>query len=152
MRPTESRPTVAPVLGQAVPAGAVETVEEHWPDGRLRLRKEVYRQADGSTVNHGRYQRWYPEGQAEYECAFDHGQKHGVTTMWHRNGKVWTQDHHVHGVRHGVFRTWDDAGRLRKEEHYCEGMPCGTWTVWNAEGKVKIQVEKDAGSEANPPE
>ena len=151
LRQGESRLDAAPALGRAVQTCAVEAVEEHWPDGHLRLRKEVYRQADGSTVNHGRYQRWYPDGQAEYKCAFEHGRKHGVTTMWHRNGQVWTQDHHVHGVRDGVFRTWDDQGRLRKEEHYCDGLPCGTWTVWNGEGKVKIQVEKGGDSGADQP-
>lgn len=141
-----SRPGATTAAERCPQASSLETVEEYWPDGKLRLRKEVRRLPDGSGVDHGQYARWYPNGQMEYECFFVEGKKHEVTTMWHRNGQVWTQDHHVHGVRHGLFRTWDDQGRLRKEEHYCDGLPCGTWTVWDAGGKVKIKVEKGGSS------
>jgi len=140
-----SRPNCAGLGEQRVSASARETVEEDWPDGSPRLRKQVRRLPDGNAVDHGEYTRWYPNGQVEYECFFAEGKKHGVTTMWHRNGQVWTKDHHVHGVRHGVFCTWDDTGQLRKEEQYCDGLPCGTWTVWGAGGEVKIRVEKGGG-------
>jgi len=92
----------------------VETVEEHWPDGRLRLRREVLRTADGTLLDHGTYTRWHDNGQQEYQATFIEGQIHGVATRWHRNGQIWTEQHFAHGQRHGPRYTWDEAGRKRK--------------------------------------
>ncbi len=128
------------------PAGANQIVEQHWPDGRLRLRKEVLRNPDGTVVDHGPYTRWHKNGAMEYQTTFVRGKKHGTATRWHMNGQEWIEEHYLDGKRHGVAYTWDSSGRKIKEEHHLNGRPHGTWTVWNAAGKVKSRQHFDAGT------
>jgi len=130
------------------PVANLEVVEQHWPDGKLRLRKEVLRNADGSLTNHGAYARWYDNGQKEYETTFVHGKKHGTTTQWHRNGRKWTEEHHVDGQRQGKSTTWDESGRKLREESYADDKPHGTWTVWHQDGRIKWRTTFDHGKPA----
>lgn len=130
------------------PMADVETVQEHWPDGGLRLRREVLRDADGALVNHGTYTRWYTDGTKEYEVTFAHGKKHGVAKTWHRNGRIWTEEHYRDGLRHGTSTTWDENGVKRKEENHVNGKPQGTWTVWDGKGRIKTQRNRPSDAPA----
>lgn len=123
----------------------VETVEDYWPDGTVRLRRQVLRSPDGTLINHGSYTRWYDNGAKEYEAVFVRGAKHGIATLWHKNGRKWTEGHYVHGQRHGGRYVWDENGLKRKEEHYADGKPHGTWTVWDKHGKIKWRGGYDHG-------
>lgn len=127
-------------------AEGVEIVEESWPDGKLRLRKQVLRNADGTLVDHGTYTRWHPNGQKAYEATFVAGKVHGIETQWHKNGQKSTEQHYDHGMRHGPRITWDENGQKRKEEHFVNDKPHGTWTVWGKDGRIKAQNRFDHGT------
>ncbi|MBN2447544.1 MAG: toxin-antitoxin system YwqK family antitoxin [Phycisphaerae bacterium] len=120
-----------------VRADQVEVVTEQWPDGSPRLRKQVLHQPDGSTIDHGAYERWHRNGKKAHEALYVHGHKDGVAREWHDNGQLWSEEHYRDGQRDGIRRVWDPNGNLRKEERYREGKPCGTWTVWGGDGRVK---------------
>ena len=120
-------------------------VEQYWSDGTLRLRKEVVKHPDGSTVNHGTYTRWHDNGQKECQATFIDGKKDGLATLWHKNGQVWTEEQYVDGQKHGPRYVWDENGTKRKEEHFFEGKPHGTWTVWNAKGRIKSEIRFEHG-------
>ena len=121
-------------------------VEERWPDGKVRLHREVLRQPDGTLINDGTYTTWYDSGEKEYEATYVHGQLEGVAKSWHRNGRQWTEEHYVSGKREGVRYAWDESGLLRKEEHYVNDKPDGTWTVWDEKGKIKAQQHFNRGA------
>jgi hypothetical protein len=123
----------------------VQVVEEHWPDGTLRVRKQVLRQDDGSLVEQGTFTRWFASGQKEYEATFARGVLDGVETRWHENGTKATEAHYVNGLRDGTRRVWDANGMLRKEEHFVDDQPDGTWTVWDGEGEIEAQIRFDHG-------
>jgi len=122
-----------------------DVVEQHWPDGQLRLRKQVLRNPDGTLVNHGTYARWYSNGHKEYEAVLVRGKKHGTTTRWHKNGRKWSEQHYVNGQKHGASYIWDENGVKRKEEHHVQGKPHGTWTTWDSKGDIKWQGSFDRG-------
>ncbi len=128
------------------PVEKPEVVEEFWPDGQLRLRKQILLKPDGTSVNHGTYTRWHNNGRKEYEATYDHAKLHGVEIAWHKNGQKWTEQHYDHGPRHGVRRNWDEQGRLRGEEHYVKDRPHGTWTIWKGDGSIKWQGKYDHGT------
>jgi hypothetical protein len=107
-----------------------ETVEEHWPDGKLRLRKQVLRLEDGTTVDDGSFERWYDDGTMEYTAVFVRGKKEGTTIRYHRNGRIASRQQYHDGERHGLSENWDDQGRKVKEENWADGRPDGTWTIW----------------------
>ncbi|MBU0719617.1 MAG: hypothetical protein KJ749_15340 [Planctomycetes bacterium] len=123
----------------------VEIVEEYWPDGALRLRKEVRRSAKGIPVNHGKYTRWHLNGKKEYEAVFVLGKKNGMATLWHENGQKWTEEHYLDGQKHGPRYLWDEAGRKLKEENFFHGKPHGTWTLWKKDGHIKWQQSFEHG-------
>jgi antitoxin component YwqK of YwqJK toxin-antitoxin module len=127
-------------------ANQTEMVEEHWPNGGLRSRAHMLKDPDGTAVYHGAYERWYPEGQKEYEAFFIHGRKDGVATLYHKNGRKWTEEHYVDGKRHGLRIVWDGSGTKRKEENHFDGKPHGQWTVWDKHGKIKWQTMFEHGT------
>jgi antitoxin component YwqK of YwqJK toxin-antitoxin module len=128
----------SPILAQAT------LVEEHWPDGQLRLRKQVLVQEDGTTVDHGSFERWHDNGNKEYEATFVLGKKEGTTIRYHRNGQKATQQEYLKGERHGPSTSWNDAGVKVKAENWFEGKPHGTWTIWK-NGEVKWTHTYDHG-------
>ena len=132
-----------PSFGQ-IPVANVETVEEHWPNGQLRLRKQVLTLEDGSVVDHGRFERWHDNGKKEYEAVFIKGKKEGTTTRYHKSGRKATEQEYRNGKRHGRSVTWNDSGTMVKEENWKDGKPHGTWTIWE-EGKVKWSHTYDHG-------
>jgi antitoxin component YwqK of YwqJK toxin-antitoxin module len=136
---TQAECKTSPDRAAAETAEHVETIEEHWPNGELRLRKQVVKTADGTLVDHGAYARWYDNGQQEYETTFVHGKKDGVATRWHKNGRKWLEEHYQHGQKHGVTRAWDENGVLRKEERHANGKPHGVWTIWDKRGRIRWQ-------------
>lgn len=127
------------------PPERVELIEERWPNGALRLQKQVVRQKDGTLLEHGTFVTWHDNGQKAYEAVYVHGRLEGVATSWHLNGQKWAEEHYVAGKRHGNRLSWDEQGRLRKEEHFDEDRPDGTWTTWDAQGKIKAQQRFDKG-------
>lgn len=122
-----------------------EIVEELWPNGQPRVRRQVLTLADGTQVNHGVYLTWYDNGQKEYEGVFVRGQNDGVATSWHRNGQKRIEEQYALGKRHGDRYTWDENGTLRKEEHFVDDQPDGVWTTWDAKGQIKAQQRFDHG-------
>ena len=127
------------------PTEKVQIIEQRWPNGKLRLLKEVARDSDGEPVNHGTYTRWYDNGQKEYEAIFVMGKKDGIVTRWHRSGRMWMEEHYVDGRKHGTTSTWDDSGTMRKQENYLNGQPHGTWTAWGGSGRIKWRKNFDHG-------
>lgn len=117
------------------PAPRREIVEEHWPDGTLRERKQVLRISGGITVDDGPFERWYSNGKKEYEAVFVLGNKEGTTVRYHRNGRIASRQEYHDGKRNGPSVSWNDKGEKVKEEGWADGRPHGTWTVWE-DGRV----------------
>ena len=129
------------------PAPATETIEEFWPNGELRLQKQVMRTADGALVVHGAYERWHDNGEKEYEAVFLQGKKEGTETRYHKNGRKWAEREFRDGKRHGPSISWNESGEKVKEENWADGKPHGAWTVWKS-GKVKWSHTYDRGAPA----
>jgi antitoxin component YwqK of YwqJK toxin-antitoxin module len=123
----------------ARPGEQVQAVEEYWPNGKLRLRKQVLKTPDGALVNHGAYTRWHDSGRKEYEAVYVEGKLEGVETTWHKNGQKWIEAHYADGQKHGPRYIWNESGTKIKEEHYVHGKPSGTWTSWKSSGKIRSQ-------------
>ncbi|MHC4698800.1 MAG: toxin-antitoxin system YwqK family antitoxin [Planctomycetota bacterium] len=124
----------------------VKVLEESWPDGTPRLRRQVLEDAVGMLLNHGSYVRWHNNGQKHYEATFALGKKQGTATLWHRNGRKWIEEHYLDGEKHGARRIWNEDGRKRKEEHFERGKPHGTWTIWRDNGEIQYQQSFDHGT------
>lgn len=127
--------------GPASENSDVRIVEQHWPNGQLRLQKVVLTRPDGTEVDHGSYSCWYDDGNREYLAVYVEGQLQGVETQWHRNGQKRTEQHYDHGLRHGPRYCWDEQGNKVIEENYRHDKPHGMWTIWKPDGRIKWQQE-----------
>lgn len=134
------------VASPCKPDPETRVIEEDWPDGSLKLRRNVIDAPDGSLIDHGTYTKWHTNGQKAYEATYVNGKLQGVETSWHKNGERCAEAHYDHGLRQGTLRSWDMQGRLRKEENYASDKPHGTWTIWTADGKVEWQARFDHGA------
>jgi hypothetical protein len=134
-------------VAQAHPLTAqkLEIVQEFWPNSRVHVRRQGYRLADGSLVNHGLYEKWYQNGVKEYEAMYQHDLLVGASRQWHDTGQLWVEEEFVNGVQHGHRYVWDRAGRKRKEEHHWFGKPDGTWHTWDKDGEIKWTNQFDKG-------
>jgi antitoxin component YwqK of YwqJK toxin-antitoxin module len=54
-----------------------ETIRERFPDGRLRIEREVTTDAAGNYVNHGRWRMWNTDGELVAEGSYDMGRRTG---------------------------------------------------------------------------
>jgi len=111
-----------------------ETVEQRWPDGTPRERKQVVRLEDGATVDDGTFERWYADGTLAYRAVFNLGKKEGETVRYHPNGRVASRQQYHDGKLDGPSISWDDQGQKVKEENWADGRPDGTWTIWKDGG------------------
>ena len=124
-------------------------VEEHWPNGTLKLQKFVLTLDDGTVVDHGEFRRWHNNGRLEYEAVFVRGKKEGTTVRYHRNGKPSNRQEYRKGLRHGPSVSWNPAGEKIKEENWAEGKPHGVWTAWK-DGKVQWTSTFKHGKPVSP--
>ncbi len=129
----------------AKPGEKSEVLEDYWPSGKLRLRHEVLRRPDGTTVENGQYTTWYDDGAKEYEGTYVDGRLAGVATRWHRNGVKESEQSYANGLRNGPRFNWDQNGVLRKEEHFADDKPDGVWTTWDEKGRIKARQVYDKG-------
>lgn len=125
----------AHIRSDAPPPPSHEIVQDHWPDGSLRERRQVLRLADGTVVDDGPFERWYIDGTKEYVAVFVRGNKEGTTIRYHRNGRIAFSQEYRDGKRNGLSVSWNDKGQKVKEEQWADGRPHGTWTVLE-HGKV----------------
>jgi hypothetical protein len=141
-----TRSKMPPIEPKESPQGEPgDILEEFWPDGSIRIRREVIRGEDGLPIDHGVYTRWHKNGLPEYETVYDHGRMNGRAIRWHMNGEKWIEELYVQGLKEGASRTWNEAGELVKEEQYAHGKPHGTWTVWK-KGVVRARSCFDHGA------
>ncbi len=136
---TNTKPAASP------PEQEPQVLRDYWPNGELRVEREVTYDSDGTPINDGQYRCWYINGQLEYEATYVDGQIHGRARRWHKNGRLAVEEHFDHGLRHGTRKTWDTDGLRRKQEAHVHGKPHGTWYLWNKEGEVKWRGRYERG-------
>jgi antitoxin component YwqK of YwqJK toxin-antitoxin module len=70
-----------------------ETFTERYPNGKVRIQREVALDAEGNYVNHGSWVMWSPEGEVAAEGQYEMGQRIGTWTRWlnHNNSPLLQQ-------------------------------------------------------------
>ena len=62
---------------RAAVAPAVETIRERFPDGRLKIEREVTTDSAGNYVNHGTWRMWDAGGDLVAEGRYEMGRRTG---------------------------------------------------------------------------
>lgn len=66
----------------------IETKEEFWPGGAIKARFQVLRRADDSSVRHGVYESFHPNGRAAQQGRYQYGEPVGTWVRWDDSGQV----------------------------------------------------------------
>lgn len=96
-------------------------VEEHWPDGRLHIRRSVVTNWRGEVINDGPLEVWYENGQQRSLGHWKNGIKDGPFIYWHENGQQKMKLRNVDGRAHGRVQEWSADGKLIRDEQWRDG-------------------------------
>ena len=134
-------------------------IRENYPDGTIRLARSVNYYSDASTVNHGPYTEWHPNGKKFKEGRYEDGKQvgewiwysddgnklksgaykkgvcDGVWTHWRSDGNKRREESYLNGARHGRWITWHDNGQMASEANYVDGKLDGKAIAWDKDGK-----------------
>jgi hypothetical protein len=112
---------IAPLADEVPPAGTARVEEERWPNGQLKLRRQVVETRDGQLLQHGTLEVWYESGKPRSVGNWANGQKHGHFRFWHENGQPKAEVDYRHGRAEGVAIFWDEAGHELRRENWRGG-------------------------------
>lgn len=94
---------------------------------------------------HGRWTKWYRNGNLMREDNYLDGRKHGRFAYWRENGMKWQEFNYLHGELHGASEIYYDNGILMESGLFVEGKRHGKFSYWNRDGSVVRVIWYDMG-------
>lgn len=153
--PSAAAPHSAAAAPEVLEMGKVEVVTERYPDGKIKLEREVGQDAAGNYINQGLYKQYAHSGELVKAGEFLNGKRQGKWTQHlakdeghlfsASQDKQWSgpftseatfQDGHLHG-------TWtikDSRGQNIIQWSFDSGTRAGTWTWWHANGQKHLEA------------
>lgn len=111
--------------------GEVEIVRERYPDGKVKIERQVTLDADGNYVNHGSWRLYSPSEVVVAEGQFDMGQRVGHWTRW-----LGRDDSKVFGQ--APFNRFKPP--YVSHATFAEGVMEGDWLVVDSDNKKMLQI------------
>jgi antitoxin component YwqK of YwqJK toxin-antitoxin module len=147
-----------------------EALTERFPDGKVRIERNIAHFSDGHFEADGQYREFYPNGQVFLEGQYKRGRQDGEWTYYYDNGKLnrkakfidgkpdgpreifradgtlASKKSFAEGLRDGEWVTYDPTGKTPvSEEHYVKGKPDGVWKYWFPNGKQRQEISLKDG-------
>lgn len=104
-------------------------------DGTPKVVCSVKYFSDGSTIRHGKYVEWYPNGKKFKEGQYEDGKKVGQWTVYFDDGKKAKSGTYKNDACDGVWTYWSPDGNKQREESYRQGVRHGAWIRWHPNGQ-----------------
>jgi antitoxin component YwqK of YwqJK toxin-antitoxin module len=138
--------------------GEVELVRERYPDGKIKVERQVTLNADGNYVNHGAWKQYSTMGDVLAEGQYHFGQRAGLWTRWiGRNDAAligeqpfrqfkapfMSQANFANDKVDGEWLVVDANERKVMAITLKAGERHGTSTIWLPNGKVSWQMTYD---------
>jgi antitoxin component YwqK of YwqJK toxin-antitoxin module len=138
--------------------GEVELIRERYPDGAIRIERQVTLDRDGNYVNHGAWKMFSPKGDVLSEGQFHFGRRVGLWTRWHgRNDSpifnefpfnqfkapYMSQANFTDGAMDGEWILTDANDRKINQISLKAGQRHGMAITWLANGKIYRQATYD---------
>jgi antitoxin component YwqK of YwqJK toxin-antitoxin module len=156
----QSRSLLAPVplppTGDAViNMGKVEPVTELYPNGKMKIEREVGQDAKGNYVNQGSYKMYDQDGQVVKAGEFltgkqqgkwmqrfakDEGQLFSTGQENEFSGPFVSEATFLDGKLHGIWTIKDSNGQQIVEWSFDNGVRSGTWTWWHSNGQKRLEA------------
>lgn len=122
---------------------AIETVEEKYDNGQLKLK---YEHLDGKKT--GLYLEFYENGKPQVKARYKKDQLEGKYVSYHENGEPKIETSYKRGKLHGKYAEKDDTGNLLLEAEFSGDVLHGKRIVYD-QGKPHSRQEWSKGELAS---
>jgi antitoxin component YwqK of YwqJK toxin-antitoxin module len=125
-----------PGTGPVIDMGKVEKVTDRYPNGKVRVEREVGQDQKGNYVNQGNYKAFDQDGQVIMQGEFLNGKQNGKWTQ------RFTKDE---GHLFSADGDTEFTGPFTSEATFLEGQLHGLWTIKDSNGQSVIEFSFDNG-------
>ncbi|MGD9720967.1 MAG: toxin-antitoxin system YwqK family antitoxin [Pirellulales bacterium] len=134
-----------------------EAIKERYPDGRIKVQREVTQDASGNYLNHGAWKMWDQRGNLMAQGQYHYGDRTGTWIRWYRSvseapllrtapykdyaGPFVSQATFQNGKLNGYWTIYD--GKLRKisQWRFVDGRRHGLSIWYHANGRKMREIE-----------
>ncbi len=133
-----------------------EVIRERYPDGAVRIEREVTQDSQGNFLNHGPWQMWDQRGNLLAQGEYRYGNRTGTWLRWYRSPSeselltkmpyqqfklpVISQATFKNDQLDGAWTIWDGRKNKISQWEFIEGRRDGTSVWWFANGKKMREV------------
>ncbi len=116
--------------------GEVELVRERYPDGKVRVERQVTLDGEGNYVNHGAWKQYSTKGDVVAEGQYSFGQRVGMWTHWigRNDSKLLSQ------YPYKQFKA-----PFMSQVNFTDGKMEGDWIVTDANEQKVLAISLKAG-------
>jgi antitoxin component YwqK of YwqJK toxin-antitoxin module len=135
--------------------GKLETVTQRYPDGKIKVEREVGQDAAGNYFSQGTYKFYAPAGEVLMAGEFLNGKQQGKWTQqlakdashlfsagndnqW--SGPFTSEATFQDGRLHGIWTIKDSHGQNAVQWSFDNGTRSGTWTWWHPNGQKRLEA------------
>lgn len=112
----------------------IEKQVQMYGDGTTKHQSDSYIDSSGKRIQHGKEINYYPNGNIQSTCIFQHGQRHGKYFDFWENGKRAGAWKYSRGGKTGVAKTWHQNGKIASKSTYENGKLNGQVIFYNTNG------------------
>src|SRR5262245_38473181 len=127
---------LSPLFLLAIVATQPQVVEEKWPDGTVKVRREMGEDLRGRAVRHGMEAHFDDKGGKESETSYRFGELDGPWREFYPNGKLKIEGNYRRGKKDGAETLYSDEGQPFKETNYRDDKKNGKAIEWTSGHKV----------------
>jgi len=144
----------------AAPERELELITERFPNGAVKIERQVAQDAEGNYVNHGQYTEYDTRGKIRRAGEFRDGRQHGKWTRHFQAGECSLFSGSIEkqfpgpfvseatfedGKLHGAWTIRSAAGQKIIEWSFDQGVRHGKSTWWHPRGEVRREVAYHQG-------
>jgi antitoxin component YwqK of YwqJK toxin-antitoxin module len=135
--------------------GKLETVTQRYPDGKIKVEREVGQDAAGNYISQGMFKLYAPTGEVVKAGDFLNGKQQGKWTqqLAKDEGHLFSASRDTQwsapftseatfqeGRLHGTWTIKDSHGQNAIQWTFDNGIRSGTWTWWHSNGQKRLEA------------
>lgn len=137
-----------------------EIIRERYPNGNIRVEREVTQDADGNYINHGSWKMFDESGTTIAEGHFVNGQRDGTWNHWYHGNEAElfgklpyqqftapfvSQASFANGKLNGRWGMYDSSQRKMSEWHFADGYREGRSIWYYVNGRTMREIDYHNG-------
>ncbi len=134
-----------------------EVIKERFPNGSVKIQREVTQDAQGNYVNHGAWKMWDAQGHVMAQGEYQHGERNGTWIRWYKSvteadllqkapyqqfvGPFISTATFKNGQLDGAWTIYDSKKHRISHWEFTNGKRNGTSTWWSPSGHKSREIQ-----------